>query len=67
VTAIETSLWGHSYYGSSHPVLQDLRMLLSRAIPPRDRTWLSPAERDGLTYWIFQPVRTAAAESGLSR
>src|SRR5206468_914704 len=40
VTAIDSSLWGHSYYGSSNPVLRDLRMLLSRAIPPRDRTWL---------------------------
>jgi esterase/lipase superfamily enzyme len=67
VTAIDTSLWGHSYYGSSNPVLHDLRMLLSRAIPPRDRTWLSPAERDGLTYWIFQPTRMAGAGSELTR
>jgi len=64
VTAIDTSPWGHSYYGSSDPVLHDLRELFSRAIPPRDRTWLSPAERNGLTYWIFQPTRTAAADSG---
>jgi len=61
VTPIDTSPWGHSYYGSSDPVLHDLRELLSRAIPPRDRVWLSPAERDGLTYWIFQPTRTAGA------
>jgi esterase/lipase superfamily enzyme len=59
VTAIDTSPWGHSYYGSSDPVLHDLRALFSRAVPPRDRTWLSPAQRDGLTYWIFQPTRTA--------
>jgi esterase/lipase superfamily enzyme len=59
VTAIDSSLWGHSYYGSSNPVLHDLRTLLSKAIPPGDRTWLSPAQRDGLTYWIFQPARTA--------
>lgn len=63
VTAIDDSLWGHSYYGSSHPVLQDLRALLSRAVPPRERIWLSPAERDGQTYWIFQPARTAALEA----
>ena len=67
VTAIDDSLWGHSYYGSSHPVLQDLRALLSRAVPPRDRIWLSPAERDGQTYWIFQPTRTAALEAAHSR
>lgn len=63
VTAIDDSMWGHSYYGSSHPVLQDLRALLSRAVPPRERIWLSPAERDGQTYWIFQPARTAALEA----
>ena len=67
VTAIDSSLWGHAYYGSSHPVLQDLRTLLSMAVPPSDRTWLSPAQRDGLTYWIFQPVRTAGAANGTAR
>jgi esterase/lipase superfamily enzyme len=67
VTAIDTSPWGHSYYGSSDPVLHDLQLLLSRALPPRDRSWLSPAERDGLTYWIFQPLRTASAESDSAR
>jgi esterase/lipase superfamily enzyme len=67
VTAIDQSFFGHSYYGSSHPVLNDLKALLTGTVPPRDRVWLSPAERDGLTYWIFQPERTAAAESGLNR
>jgi esterase/lipase superfamily enzyme len=67
VTAIDSSPWGHSYYGSSDPVLHDLRALFSRAIPPRDRTWLSPAQRDGLTYWIFQPTRTAAADGSANR
>jgi esterase/lipase superfamily enzyme len=67
VTAIDSSPWGHSYYGSSDPVLHDLRALFSRAIPPRDRTWLSPAQRDGLTYWIFQPTRTAGTDSVLPR
>jgi esterase/lipase superfamily enzyme len=61
VTAIDSSPWGHSYYGSSDPVLNDLKAMLLQAIPPQERTWLSPAERDGLTYWIFQPTRTAAA------
>jgi esterase/lipase superfamily enzyme len=67
VTAIDSSLWGHSYYGSSNPVLHDLRTLLSKAIPPGDRSWLSPAQRDGLTYWIFQPARTAEAIGGTTR
>jgi len=67
VTAIDKSYFGHSYYGSSHPVLHDLKALLSGAAPPRDRIWLSPAERDGLTYWIFQPARVAAAEARQTR
>jgi len=67
VTAIDSSLWGHSYYGSSNPVLNDLRTLLSKAIPPGDRAWLSPAQRDGLTYWIFQPARTATADGATAR
>ena len=67
VTAIDSSPWGHSYYGSSDPVLRDLQLLFSRAAAPQDRTWLSPADRDGLTYWIFQPIRTATSEPPLSR
>jgi esterase/lipase superfamily enzyme len=67
VTAIDSSPWGHSYYGSSDPVLRDLELLLTRAAAPQDRMWLSPAERDGLTYWIFQPERTAAGAGTLSR
>jgi len=67
VTAIDSSPWGHSYYGSSDPVLNDLKAMLMLAIPPSERTWLSPAERNGLTYWIFQPARTAAAEGMLPR
>ena len=67
VTAIDSSPWGHSYYGSSDPVLHDLRALFSQAVPPRDRTWLSPAQRNGLTYWIFQPARAAAAAGDATR
>ncbi len=59
VTAIDSSPWGHSYYGSSDPVLTDLKALFLAATPAHDRTWLSPAELNGHTYWIFQPARTA--------
>jgi len=63
VTAIDSSPWGHSYYGSSDPVLQDLKLLFAQAALPEQRDWLSPAVRNGLTYWVFQPTRTAAAEA----
>jgi esterase/lipase superfamily enzyme len=61
VTAIDSSPWGHTYLGSNDPILQDLKLLFSDAAAPRDRSWLSPAERGGLTYWVFQPTRTATA------
>lgn len=67
VTAIDSSPWGHSYYGSSDPVLNDLKAMLMLATPPHERTWLSPAELHGLPYWIFQPARTAAAEAPTPR
>ena len=67
VTAIDSSPFGHSYYGSSDPVLHDLKALLVLATPAAERTWLSPADRDGLTYWIFQPARTAGANGATPR
>jgi esterase/lipase superfamily enzyme len=60
VTAIDSSPWGHVYYGASDPVLQDLKLLFLYSHPPQERTWLSPAQREGLTYWIFEASRTAA-------
>ena len=63
VTAIDTSPWGHTYYGSSDPVLQDLAQLLLRAAAPSERTWLAQHEAGGLPYWIFQPISTARTNS----
>lgn len=60
VTAIDTSPWGHIYYGASDPVLQDLQMLFHHSHPPQERRWLSPAQRGGVTYWIFEATQTAA-------
>jgi esterase/lipase superfamily enzyme len=64
VTPIDTSLWGHSYYGSSDPVLRDLGLLISQSAAPGQRAWLSPAELEGLPYWIFQPQTTTARAPG---
>lgn len=63
VTAIDTSPWGHTYYGSSDPVLQDLAHLILRAAAPSERTWLAQHEAGGLPYWIFQPISTARSSS----
>ncbi len=67
VTAIDSSPWGHSYYGSSDPVLNDLRALFTAAVPAKERNWLAPAQRGDLTYWIFQAARTATADGDLNR
>jgi esterase/lipase superfamily enzyme len=61
VTPIDTSLWGHTYYGSSDPVLRDLNLLITQAVPPEQRVWLAPAELAGQPYWIFQPGNDAMA------
>jgi esterase/lipase superfamily enzyme len=61
VTQIDTSPFGHTYYGSSDPVLRDLGLILSRAVPPEQRVWLAAAELNGLPYWVFQPVNAATA------
>jgi len=63
VTQIDTSTFGHTYYGSSDPVLRDLGLLLTRAVPPEQRVWLSPAELDGRPYWVFQPTTAATARA----
>jgi hypothetical protein len=63
VTQIDTSAFGHTYYGSSDPVLRDLGLVLTRAVPPEQRVWLAAAELDGRPYWIFQPATAATARA----
>lgn len=64
VTPIDTSPWGHTYYGSSDPVLRDLGLLMSQSAAPGQRLWLAPAEIDGLPYWVFQPATATARVPG---
>jgi esterase/lipase superfamily enzyme len=66
VTPIDTSPWGHTYYGSSDPVLRDLGLLMSQSAEPSRRLWLAPAEIDGLPYWVFQPASATARVPGQS-
>ncbi|MDX1948125.1 MAG: alpha/beta hydrolase [Pirellulaceae bacterium] len=60
VTPIDTSPWGHTYYGSSDPVLRDLSKVLLEAAKPTDRNWLAPADHGGLPYWVFTPIAATA-------
>ncbi len=54
VSQLDTSLLGHSYYGSSNPILLDMRQLIDRALPAAQREWLLPRAYGELTYWIFE-------------
>lgn len=58
VSAGDSSLLGHSYYGESASVLGDIARLLHDQ-PPAARGYLQPVSRAQLTYWIFQPAVVA--------
>ncbi|MGD0653836.1 MAG: alpha/beta hydrolase [Thermoguttaceae bacterium] len=54
VSAVDTSLLGHTYYGDNSSVLTDIFELLNDSKPADQRQWLR-AERLGLLkYWVFQ-------------
>ncbi|HJN07933.1 MAG TPA: alpha/beta hydrolase [Pirellulaceae bacterium] len=58
VSAGESSLLGHSYYGDSTSVLHDIEFLL-RNRPAAERQFLEPFPRLEPTHWLFQPATTA--------
>ena len=58
VSAGESSLLGHSYYGDSASVLRDIEFLL-RDQPAAERQFLEPFPRLEPTHWLFQPAATA--------
>jgi esterase/lipase superfamily enzyme len=62
VSAVDTSLVGHSYYGSSDTVLTDIWDLIKCAKGPDLREYLRPRDyQGGLKYWVFEPKSTAEA------
>lgn len=54
VSAVDTSLIGHSYYGDNKGLLFDLFSLVNQRLAPPRRVLLRRAERNGVPYWIFQ-------------
>jgi esterase/lipase superfamily enzyme len=54
VTAVDTSLLGHSYYGDSGSVLSDFIEVLQDAKPADQRKWLRPEFLGANKYWVFQ-------------
>ena len=53
VSALDTSLLGHSYYGDNETVLIDLAQLLHEEKSPDLRSRLKERFSDRLRYWIF--------------
>lgn len=66
VSTVDTSLIGHSYYGSNSTVLEDLLDLLHEAKPPEQRPWLHPMQLGRMMYWVFLAERNRL-ESAASR
>lgn len=58
VSAGESSLLGHSYYGDSASVLRDIEFLLQDK-PAAERAFLEPFPRIDPTHWLFQPAAVA--------
>lgn len=55
VTAVDTSLLGHSYYAENRSVLSDLFYVIRNGTPPDDRFGLVAKDRYGSRYWSFRP------------
>jgi esterase/lipase superfamily enzyme len=54
-TAVDTGLWGHSYYGDNRSILTDIFYAIREANPPDKRFGMQRAKSYGLTYWVFRP------------
>ena len=54
-SAVDTSLLGHSYFGSKRSILADISMLLRKGLPPGERFGLRERQRERWRYWEYQP------------
>lgn len=66
VSDVDTSLIGHSYYGSNDTVITDLAQLLHEAAPPERRTWLQLIDRGATRYWKFLSDRISRARDAVT-
>jgi len=49
--------FGHSYFSKKKSILWDIRDIIGRSLPPKDRPHLDPRVRDGLPYWLFSATK----------
>ncbi len=66
VSAGESSLLGHSYYGDSRSVLHDIQSLL-RDQPAAERRFLEPVPQFEPTHWLFRPASVAQRDDATER
>ncbi len=64
VSAIDSSLIGHSYYGSNGTVVADIFNLLVTSKAPDFRPWLEPARLGQSKYWVFLSDRGRDGTAG---
>jgi hypothetical protein len=55
VSAIDTNLMGHFYYGDNRSVLTDIFYLLRDARPPGERFGLRQVGQGPRQWWVFKP------------
>ena len=65
VSAVDTSLLGHSYYGDNTSVISDIARLLHTGFPPERRCGIQAAGDAVLRYWSF--LARAICPAGLPR
>ncbi len=53
VSAVDTSLLGHNYYGDNATVISDMIDLVRNSKSAQERSWLETARLDDLFYWVF--------------
>ncbi len=62
VTPVDTSLLGHSYYGSHPLMIRELMSLIHQGIPPEKRAWLTTLTDHRIPpLWRFIPELAAQA------
>lgn len=64
VSAIDTSLIGHAYYGDNDSIISDIFTLLHQPTPASQRQYLKSASGPGGMYWVFEPRSPIANASG---
>jgi len=54
-TAVDTGLFGHSYYADNRSILSDIFSLIRTGDPPDKRFGMRAAHLNQMTYWQFRP------------